>query len=137
MELSRACTCEITDTKVNTTAPLALWFTDLVKRSCLLNRLDWKLLTTPSPVTYETERVPMIATFDFDGREAKLTMRTRYSKVISVDTIKLVNPNCRVRQILNYARPEKDEDPLTEVVLAGFGMETKSTGSRLVGSIPS
>ena len=47
-----------------------------------------------------------------------------YTSVVSVDSITLVNPKMRVRKILNYRRPAEGE-PLTQIALAGFGIEQK------------
>eukprot|EP00188_Purpureofilum_apyrenoidigerum_P004968 Plantae.Rhodophyta-Purpureofilum_apyrenoidigerum.ctg6034.p1 GENE.Plantae.Rhodophyta-Purpureofilum_apyrenoidigerum.ctg6034~~Plantae.Rhodophyta-Purpureofilum_apyrenoidigerum.ctg6034.p1 ORF type:complete len:261 (+),score=51.13 Plantae.Rhodophyta-Purpureofilum_apyrenoidigerum.ctg6034:54-785(+) len=79
------------------------------------------------------ERTPFVAHFSFHSAENKLIMKTMYTKVVSVDSIMLISPSVRVRQILNYDRPPNPDEPLTKVALAGFGMETKSKGSRLVG----
>ncbi|NEO63373.1 MAG: phycobiliprotein lyase, partial [Moorea sp. SIO4G2] len=42
----------------------------------------------------------------------------------SVDSITLINPNLRIRKIINYQRPLESE-PLDKVVLVGFGVEQK------------
>jgi hypothetical protein len=52
-------------------------------------------------------------------------MITHYTRVVSVDSITLINPNMRIRRILNYQRPPANE-PLDTLVLVGFGVEQKS-----------
>jgi hypothetical protein len=52
-------------------------------------------------------------------------MTTHYTRVVSVDSIILVNPTMRIRRILNYQRPAEKE-PMDTLVLAGFGIEQKS-----------
>ncbi|WP_211172991.1 hypothetical protein [Brasilonema bromeliae] len=37
----------------------------------------------------------------------------------------LINPNLRIRQIINYRRPSVGQ-PLQEVLLVGFGVEQKT-----------
>ncbi len=73
---------------------------------------------------YEEAR-PMISQFRFNAETRELLMTTTYTRVISVDSITLVNPRLRIRRILNYRRPAADE-PLQEVVLVGFGVEQKA-----------
>jgi hypothetical protein len=51
-------------------------------------------------------------------------MTTPYTQVVSVDSITLINPNLRVRRILNYQRPAPDR-PLDTLRLVGFGVEQK------------
>jgi CpeS-like protein len=58
----------------------------------------------------------------------QLTMRTTYTRVISVDEITLTNPSFRVRKIINYARPP-DNEPPHDAVLVGFGIEQKRRAS--------
>jgi hypothetical protein len=70
------------------------------------------------------ENKPMVAKFNFDPSARELKMITTYTRVISVDTITLVNPQLRVRQILNYVRPAEGQ-PLNDLSLAGFGIEQK------------
>jgi hypothetical protein len=53
-------------------------------------------------------------------------MTTQYTRVVSVDSITLINPELRIRKILNYQRPLENQ-PLQTVVLAGFGVEQKQT----------
>lgn len=72
---------------------------------------------------YEEAR-PIVSHFCFDSSSQELLMTTHYTRVVSVDSITLVNPNLRIRKILNYQRPPEGE-PLTQVVLAGFGVEQK------------
>jgi hypothetical protein len=71
------------------------------------------------------EDVPIIAQFRYTLATRELLMTTRYTRVVSVDSITLVNPTLRVRRILNYRRPPEGQ-PLDELVLAGFGVEQKS-----------
>lgn len=72
---------------------------------------------------YEEAR-PIVSHFQFSANERELLMTTHYTSVVSVDSIKLINPNLRIRQILNYHRPQEGE-PLEKLVLAGFGVEQK------------
>lgn len=70
------------------------------------------------------EAKPMISHFRFDSETKELLMTTNYTRVVSVDSITLINPNLRIRKILNYQRPFSDQ-PLDQVVLVGFGVEQK------------
>lgn len=73
---------------------------------------------------YEEAR-PIISHFRFDSQNRELLMTTNYTRVVSVDSITLINPNLRIRKILNYQRPLQGK-PLDQVVLVGFGVEQKS-----------
>jgi len=73
---------------------------------------------------YEESR-PIISQFRFNPDQRELLMTTTYTRVVSVDSITLINPRLRIRKILNYLRPEVGE-ALQEVVLVGFGVEQKS-----------
>ncbi|MEM6501355.1 MAG: phycobiliprotein lyase [Cyanobacteria bacterium P01_C01_bin.89] len=70
------------------------------------------------------ESKPMVAKFKFNPLTNELALTTTYTSVVSVDSITLVNPKMRVRKILNYRRPAEGE-PLTQIALAGFGIEQK------------
>ncbi|NJN62565.1 MAG: phycobiliprotein lyase, partial [Coleofasciculaceae cyanobacterium RL_1_1] len=70
------------------------------------------------------EAQPKIAKFEFDPLLRELRMKTTYTRVVSVDTITLVNPNLRIRKIINFVRPEEGQ-PLRDVSLVGFGVEEK------------
>ena len=70
------------------------------------------------------EAKPVISHFRFDNTSRELLMTTRYTRVVSVDSITLINPKLRIRRILNYQRPPEGE-PLETIVLAGFGVEEK------------
>lgn len=72
---------------------------------------------------YEEDR-PIISHFRYTFASRELLMTTRYTQVVSVDSITLVNPDLRIRRILNYQRPP-EESPLEKVLLAGFGVEQK------------
>ena len=72
---------------------------------------------------YEEAR-PIISHFHYDTQTRELLMTTRYTNVVSVDSITLINPDMRVRRILNYQRPA-DGEPLNTLLLAGFGIEQK------------
>ncbi|MGK7909913.1 MAG: phycobiliprotein lyase [Synechococcus sp.] len=72
---------------------------------------------------YEEAR-PIVAQFRFNPQTRELLMTTTYTRVVAVDSITLVTPSLRIRKIVNYVRP-KDGDPLTDVVLVGFGVEQK------------
>lgn len=72
---------------------------------------------------YEEER-PIISDFRFDARTRELLMTTRYTRVISVDSITLINPQMRIRRIFNYLRPPEGQ-PLDKLALVGFGVEQK------------
>ncbi len=76
---------------------------------------------------YEEER-PIVSDFRFDARTRELLMTTRYTRVISVDSITLINPQMRIRRIFNYLRPPEGQ-PLDKLALVGFGVEQKSTGT--------
>lgn len=82
-------------------------------------------------VGYE-EKTAIRAKFVFDCVKMSLTMTTFYTRVVAVDNITLVNPNLRIRNIVNYARPKQASMPIDEPVLVGFGVESRSTGKRLV-----
>lgn len=70
------------------------------------------------------EAKPMVAKFRFHPENRELLMTTMYTRVVSVDSITLINPHLRIRRILNYRRPAEGE-PLQELVLVGFGVEQK------------
>ena len=72
---------------------------------------------------YEESR-PIVSQFRFNPENRELLMTTTYSRVVSVDSITLVNPNLRIRKILNYHRPSEGEI-LEELSLVGFGVEQK------------
>ena len=75
---------------------------------------------------YEEDR-PIISSFTYDQSNHELLMTTPYTKVVSVDSILLVNPTTRIRRILNYKRPAEGE-ALDSLVLVGFGVEQKVSG---------
>ncbi|MGB0564182.1 MAG: phycobiliprotein lyase [Spirulinaceae cyanobacterium] len=72
---------------------------------------------------YEEDR-PIISPFRFDATSRELLMTTTYTRVVSVDSITLINPQLRIRRIYNYHRPEPGQ-PLTQMRLVGFGVEQK------------
>lgn len=72
---------------------------------------------------YEEAR-PIVSHFHFDSDTRELIMTTNYTRVVSVDSITLTNPMLRIRKILNYEKPALDQ-PLKNVLLAGFGVEQK------------
>jgi len=72
---------------------------------------------------YEEAR-PIVSHFRFDPALSELLMTTSYTQVVSVDSITLVNPNLRIRKIINYTRPAEGET-LKNVRLVGFGVEQK------------
>lgn len=72
---------------------------------------------------YEEDR-PIVSHFSFDPKTRELLMTTNYTRVVSVDSITLINPTLRLRRILNYAKPNAGQ-PLENVLLAGFGVEKK------------
>ncbi|MEA5462850.1 phycobiliprotein lyase [Leptothoe sp. PORK10 BA2] len=74
---------------------------------------------------YEEAR-PIISRFRFDGHTRELLMTTNYTRVVSVDSITLINPETRIRRILNYLRPPAGQ-PLEKLGLVGFGVEQKVT----------
>ena len=73
---------------------------------------------------YEEDR-PIISDFRFDSRTRELLMTTRYTRIVSVDSITLANPQTRIRRILNYMRPPAGQ-PLEKLSLVGFGVEQKT-----------
>jgi hypothetical protein len=74
---------------------------------------------------YEEDR-PIVSTFRYDPTQRELLMTTPYTRVVSVDSIRLVNPTLRLRRILNYQRPPEPDQPLDTLVLVGFGVEQKT-----------
>ena len=72
---------------------------------------------------YEEAR-PIISHFRFDTTTNELLMTTNYTRVVSVDSITLINPQTRIRRILNYLRPPTGQ-PLETLGLVGFGVEQK------------
>ncbi|NET32749.1 MAG: phycobiliprotein lyase [Cyanothece sp. SIO1E1] len=74
---------------------------------------------------YEEAR-PIVSHFRFDANHQELLMTTPYTRVVSVDSITLVNPGLRIRKILNYLRPVAGE-PLKDIGLVGFGVEQKQS----------
>ena len=75
---------------------------------------------------YEEDR-PIISHFQFNSRTRELLMTTRYTQIVSVDSITLVNPKMRIRRIFNYLKPPEGK-PLSELALVGFGVEQKLAG---------
>jgi len=71
------------------------------------------------------EAKPIVSHFRFHPSTRELLMTTNYTRVVSVDSITLINPNLRIRKILNYLRPPQGQ-PLEQVVLVGFGVEQKT-----------
>ncbi|KAJ8907339.1 hypothetical protein NDN08_007453 [Rhodosorus marinus] len=74
------------------------------------------------------ERRPVPGSFKFNTEERKLILTTKYTKLVSVDSIQLANSDTRLRQIVNYERPEEPDEELSKVMLAGFGVETRVQG---------
>ncbi|ASC70850.1 phycobiliprotein lyase [Halomicronema hongdechloris C2206] len=72
---------------------------------------------------YEEDR-PIVSQFRYDTSCQELLMTTPYTRVVSVDSITLINPELRIRSILNYQRPQAG--PLDTLLLAGFGVEQKA-----------
>jgi len=72
---------------------------------------------------YEEAR-PIVSTFRYDPTTRELLMTTPYTRVVSVDSILLINPAMRIRRIFNYQRPA-DRQPLDTLILVGFGVEQK------------
>ncbi|MEM6253445.1 MAG: phycobiliprotein lyase [Cyanobacteria bacterium P01_D01_bin.156] len=72
---------------------------------------------------YEEAR-PIVSHFRFDGNTNELLMTTNYTRVVSVDSITLINSETRIRRILNYLRPPAGQ-PLEKLGLVGFGVEQK------------
>ncbi|MEL6454871.1 MAG: phycobiliprotein lyase [Cyanobacteria bacterium J06623_5] len=72
---------------------------------------------------YEEDR-PIISDFHFDARTHELLMTTRYTRIVSIDSITLINPQMRIRRIFNYVRPPEGQ-PLDRLALVGFGVEQK------------
>lgn len=70
------------------------------------------------------EAKPIVSRFHFHLDTRELLMTTFYTRVVSVDSIALINPNLRIRKILNYERPPENA-PLENVILVGFGVERK------------
>ncbi|VEP15213.1 Chromophore lyase CpcS/CpeS 1 [Hyella patelloides LEGE 07179] len=76
-------------------------------------------------IAYEEAR-PIVANFRFNHVTKELLMTTNYTRVVSVDSIIMTNPNLRIRRILNYQRPPEGQ-PLETILLAGFGVEQKGS----------
>jgi hypothetical protein len=72
---------------------------------------------------YEEAR-PIISSFSYNSETRELLMTTHYTRLVSVDSIILINPSMRIRRILNYQRPSQGE-PMDQLVLVGFGVEQK------------
>ncbi|MDJ0728179.1 MAG: phycobiliprotein lyase [Prochloraceae cyanobacterium] len=72
---------------------------------------------------YEEAR-PIVSHFRFNRATRELLMTTKYTRTVSVDSITLINPDLRIRKIINYFRPEEGK-PLEKVALVGFGVELK------------
>ncbi|NEO82847.1 MAG: phycobiliprotein lyase [Spirulina sp. SIO3F2] len=72
---------------------------------------------------YEEDR-PIISPFKFDSTSRELLMTTTYTRVVSVDSIMMINPKLRIRRIFNYFKPEPGQ-PLKDMGLVGFGVEQK------------
>lgn len=70
------------------------------------------------------EAKPIISHFRFDSQTRELLMTTNYTRTVSIDSITLINPNLRLRKIVNYQRPPEGQ-PLEQVSLVGFGVEQK------------
>lgn len=74
-------------------------------------------------LAYEEAR-PIVSSFSYNSQNRELLMITPYTQVVAVDSITLINPNLRIRRILNYQRPDPD-GPLDTLRLVGFGVEQK------------
>ncbi|WP_017298242.1 phycobiliprotein lyase [Nodosilinea nodulosa] len=72
---------------------------------------------------YEEDR-PIISGFTYSQNNRELLMTTPYTRVVSVDSIQLINPTLRIRRILNYKRPAEGE-AMDTLALVGFGVEQK------------
>ena len=72
---------------------------------------------------YEEAR-PIVSKFRFDPQERQLLMTTNYTNTVSLDSITFLNPDLRVRRIINYKRPAEGEK-LEIVTLVGFGLEQR------------
>ena len=70
------------------------------------------------------EAKPIISQFRFVNAENQLLMRTNYTRTVSLDSIRLLHDDVRLRQILNYQRPPEGH-PLDKLTLVGFGLEQK------------
>ncbi len=70
------------------------------------------------------ESKPIISNFRFDSQTRELLMTTNYTQVVSVDSITLINPELRIRRIINYQKPPSGAS-LETVRLVGFGVEKK------------
>jgi hypothetical protein len=77
--------------------------------------------------SYEEAR-PIVSHFSFNCVDRELLMTTNYTRVVSVDSITMSNPNLRIRKIINYQRP-LEAKPLEKVLLVGFGVEQKVINS--------
>ena len=73
---------------------------------------------------YEESR-PIISDFSFNSQTRELLMTTNYTNTVSVDSITMVNPELRIRKIVNYQRPLVAGGNLEIISLVGFGVEQK------------
>lgn len=73
------------------------------------------------------EAKPIISHFRFDPGKRELLMTTNYTRVVAVDSITLINPNLRIRQIITYRHPQAGRPLEENVGLVGFGVEQKQS----------
>jgi CpeS-like protein len=71
------------------------------------------------------EAKPIVSHFRFNCSSKELLMTTNYTRIVSVDSITLINPTLRIRKIINYVKPEAGQG-YENVALVGFGVEKKS-----------
>jgi CpeS-like protein len=70
---------------------------------------------------YEEDR-PITSHFRYDPDPQELVMTTPYRQTISVDTITFLNPNLRLRRIINF---QNNAGQRGEPFLVGFGIEQR------------
>jgi hypothetical protein len=89
-----------------------------------LEFFDWCVGSWATERTYHylTHQEVERSRTEFTIKTKELLMTTNYTRLVSVDSITLVNPNLRIRKIINYQRPA-EEQPLEQVTLVGFGVE--------------
>lgn len=79
-----------------------------------------RLITT---ATWATKHIA--PKFSFAPSITNLTMVIHYTCAVSLAEVQLINLDLRLRKIVNYKRPTRDDVPLSEVLLFEFEVEHK------------
>ncbi|MBE9028488.1 phycobiliprotein lyase [filamentous cyanobacterium LEGE 11480] len=64
--------------------------------------------------------------FTYQPSRGTLEMTTVYSRSVSVDQMRIISPDTRLRTIVTYQRPI-DQSPPSIITLTGFGLERKQS----------